>query len=172
MLSTNFGRSYTVGMGQEQLMHLAYKVSEERANAIAATCQNQTQLGVILVDLVRREWRSCLRRLQSRDLTTRPPATGMGRRYSHRAVARPRRRSLYRRTRRSRRCHPIRRRHRESEPAVPLCWDPARGSRSAISQRREACQAIATPPAVVCTSCRGTSEAAQAREETDQAQLS
>ncbi|KWU47228.1 hypothetical protein RHOSPDRAFT_31373 [Rhodotorula sp. JG-1b] len=43
---------YTVGMAQEQLMHLAYKVSAERANAIAATCQSQTQLGVILVDLV------------------------------------------------------------------------------------------------------------------------
>lgn len=130
-------------------MHLAYKVTTERANAIAATCQNQTQLGVILIDLVRQEWRSCPRKIQSRSLTTYMPAPGMGGRYPRRTVARPRRRSLHRRTRRPRRRHPIRRRHREPEPAVPLCRDPARARISAISQHREAFQEIAPPPSAV-----------------------
>lgn len=130
-------------------MHLAYKVTAERANAIAATCQNQTQLGVILIDLVRQEWRSCPRKIQSRSLTTYMPAPGMGGRYPRRAVARPRRRSLHRRARRPRCRHPIRRRHREPEPAVPLCRHSARGGIPAISQRREAFPEIAPPPSAV-----------------------
>ncbi|GAA5984028.1 hypothetical protein JCM10908_006019 [Rhodotorula pacifica] len=42
---------YTVGLAQEQLLHLAVKVSPEAAAAMAAQCQSKVSIGLILTDL-------------------------------------------------------------------------------------------------------------------------